>query len=120
MYFNYTFNTDYKFSQLQTDNIEGEHYIPDGTNHNFWLDKARPAEPATKRMDIAIESKTGYPGDIKLLLTDKPYYESQDKKFRLYNGNIVKITNINLDRDNPLTKNYKLLTTEQMATIEII
>lgn len=120
MYFNYAFNTDYKFSQLQTDDVEGEHYIPDGTNHNFWLDKARPAEPATKRMDIAIESKTGYPGDIKLSLTDKPYYESQDKKFRLYNGNIVKITNINLDRDNPLTKNYKLLTTEQMATIEII
>lgn len=120
MYFTYEFNTNYKFNKLETEDSEGEYYMPENTTHNFWLNKARPAEPATKRMDINIESKIGYSGDIELSLTDKPYYESQDKKFRLYDNHLVRITNINLDKDNPLSKNYKLLTTEQLATIEII
>ena len=115
MYFNYESNPNYKF---KTPNIDIKN-IQD-TNHSYWLNEARPAEPNTLRTDIKIEAKNDYPGGIKLDKSDNPYFESKNKDFKLYNNHMVKVVNLNLDPQNPISKNYELINTSLVTELEII
>lgn len=114
MYFNYPYNSDYKFKEQD---IEIYNAID---NKLYWINKARPAESNTLRIDIDIEKNNEYPGDIKLSKSDSPYYESENKNYRLYNNHTVKVLNLNLDPLNDKSKNYNLITTSLITTIEII
>ncbi len=121
MYFNYDFDNNYKFDNKTIDNSQMiEVYEPENTNTLYWTDDARIAEPNTKRIDINIKSNSNYPGEIKIEGTDLPYFESKDKKYRLYNYNKVLISGLNLSPQNPLSSNYQLLNNSYITTLEIV
>lgn len=92
----------------------------EGTNTNFNKLSARPAQPDTKRIDFEAIHNNNYPGEIMLNPLDEPYFESKDKKYRLYNNHKVIIKNINLDNQNEKYKNYNLINSDYVTTLEII
>lgn len=106
---------DYKFI-----NPVSEIETVEGTDTNYNKLSVRPAQPDTERIDFEATHDVNYPGEIKLNLLDEPYFESKDGKYRLYNNNKVIVKNINLDNLNDKYKNYNLINSEYVTTLEII
>lgn len=138
LYFNYSFNNNYQFK----DRIN-EIQLVENTNSFYLRDEVRPAEPNTERIDVNLEHDTNYTGNMKLtaksfsdtFTIEDPftnnittfnnknitsYYESQDKKCKLYNGCKVVVKNICLDTTNPKAKNYILENPEVETILEIV
>lgn len=122
MFFNYAFKTNYKFDDVQID----ADLIAEKTQTSYYKDEVRPAEPDTERIDAISTEDINYPGEIKhtlMTLTngDKtPYFESENKEYKLYSGCIVNVTNINLNPLHDKTRNYTLMNSVYETTIEII
>lgn len=122
MYFNYPFNNEYQFKDVDTE----VKTITDDSNTAYWINEVRDAEPDTERIDIITESNNSYPGKVKLTLDTLPdgaqtsYFESQNKDYKLYSGCKVMVTNINLSPLNDKSKNYTLLNSTCETEIEII
>ena len=77
-------------------------------------------------MDVITEVNTEYPGEIKFALdtlsngVQTPYFESENKDYKLYSGCKVMVTNLNLSPLNNKSKNYSLLNSICETEIEII
>ena len=122
MYFNYPFNNEYQFKDINTE----VKTITTDSNTAYWINEVRDAEPDTERIDIITESNNDYPGEVKLTLdtlsdgAQTSYFESQNKDYKLYSGCKVMVTNINLSPLNDKSKNYTLLNSTCETEIEII
>ena len=122
MFFDYPFNLDYQFSNIDTEVKK----VSNDTTTAYWRNEARPAEPDSERMDVITEVNTEYPGEIKFALdtlsngVQTPYFESENKDYKLYSGCKVMVTNLNLSPLNNKSKNYSLLNSTCETEIEII
>lgn len=122
MYFNYPFNTEYQFKNVETEVQK----VKVDSNTAYWTNEARVAEPDTERLDVITESNSNYPGEVKFTLdslsdgAQTSYFESENKDYKLYSGCKVMVTNLNLSPLNDKSKNYTLLNTTCETEIEII
>ena len=110
----YNFTSDYQF-------IKNNIIKPISENRNaiYWSNDNRPAEPDTNRMDVNVNINKSYPSGVQLNLNDQ-YYESENKQYKLYDGQLIKITGLIIHSEHPKKNNYKLLTEESICKIEII
>lgn len=139
LFFGYSTNLNYKFKikdQIKVDKDaygevseyfeKNEVYRVEDTDMYYYHDEVRPAEPGNLRIDAKpivnyiTDSYNNKYKDIKFSKKSEPYFESSDKKYRIRSGDEVLVKNINLDRNNPKSSNYNLLTTQQKIKIEII
>ena len=131
LFFNYENITSYEFEKYNTadpNDETNEVYVVDKENDNdtyYAITEKIPAKPGVLRNDsIATHNKSSV-GEIQLIHTDvlaneqAPYYESQDRQYRIRSGDQVMIKNINM-LSNEFSINYTLLTTEQKIAIQII
>lgn len=117
MFFNYPFNNEYQFVDEDTEISLVENTK---THTAYWKNEARPAEPITERIDIEVETNTQYPGELKVSSNHVPYFESQNKEYRLYDGCKVTIDNVRLNSSNDKIKNYILNRSTYETTLKII
>ena len=115
MFFNYPKNYNYKYEEIDT-----EIYVPTNTDLLYGIDKNEIAQSNFKKIDTAIINTSNSGMNIEFKATDYPYYESQDKKYRLYNGQTVVVTNLFLDDKNIKSQNYILQNTTCKTILEIV
>lgn len=134
--FKYNYKPKYKFVTVKDNNNTSKPYqvntiqLSDKRERYYWTDNARVAEPNTERIDISIEEDSNYPGEIKINQRDilasyhndipMSYFESEDKIYRIYNNQTIKIFGIRLNPNNDLSKNYNLITETATLPLQII
>ena len=125
-YFAYSNTIDYKF-----DDVDTELNIIDITNTNtnfsqntnialYAKDEAIPIQPNTEVIRQNVIKDVYEDGNISFSYKNVPYFSSKDNTFKLYNGQMVLVTNIHLNPNNPKSKNYQLNTTTYYCPIHII
>lgn len=94
-----------------------DYIISDGKIITYWNIDDRQTKPNTKQMDINVNINSS--GIVQLSL-DGQYYEDETKQYKLFDGQLVKVTNMTIHPEHPKKDNYKLLTEEIICKIEII